>query len=229
MFVARELGAKYPECKAVHLNFNPVPLPEHLNDADLMERERRANEKCEDWLNNHLGYAVCMRSRPHTIGVAIVENPVGIMMWVGEKYDELCNPLNQDEIWEDAILTRVSLYYFSRCAMTSMLPYYENVKHHDFGEFLLKKENWIKCPLGYTSFFYDSRPGTKRGAERSGNLVFYNGTCVMSLVSRSLALTVKVENDDGGSFCSYGKPRIDDHRLSEVFWTILLAIRVCSL
>ncbi|ETN41247.1 uncharacterized protein HMPREF1541_03182 [Cyphellophora europaea CBS 101466] len=190
MFIARELGAKYPACEAVHLNFCPTPLPEDLKDSDLTEREKMVNDRCDDWLDDHLGYAVCMRSRPHTVGVGFIDHPVGIMMWVGEKFNELANPDNQDEKWEQIILTQVCLYHFSGCMMTAMLPYYENVKHAGFGEFVLKEENRIKCPMGYTSFKYDSRPGTKRGVERSGNLVFYN------------------ESDHGGHFAALECPDV---------------------
>ena len=117
MFIARELGAQHPGCKAVHLNFCPVPLPEDLTPSDLTEREKRLEVRCDDWLDNHLGYAVCMRSRPHTIGVALADNPLGIMIWVGEKYLELADPKNQDDAWEEATLTQVCLYYFSGCIM----------------------------------------------------------------------------------------------------------------
>ncbi|KAL9064782.1 MAG: hypothetical protein Q9157_007712 [Trypethelium eluteriae] len=37
----------------------------------------------------------------------------------------------------------------------------------------MKEENLIKCPFGYTSFAFDSAPSSKRGAERTGNLVWY--------------------------------------------------------
>lgn len=183
MFVARELGAN-PEfnehCRAVHLNFSPTPLPEHLKEEDLTGRERRIEGRCQDWLDEHLGYAVCMRTRPHTLGVSLLDNPVGIMMWVGEKYLELVNPEHlQDkefaEKWDEAILTTVCLYYISGCMMTSMLPYFENVKHAGFGEFVLAERNRVKVPLGFMSCAWDSRPGTRRGVERSGDLVYCKG------------------------------------------------------
>jgi pimeloyl-ACP methyl ester carboxylesterase len=183
MFVARELGAN-PEfnkhCRAVHLNFSPTPLPEHLKEEDLTEREKSIEKRCQDWLDEHLGYAVVMRTRPHTLGVSLVDNPAGIMVWVGEKYLELVNPAHlQNEEWRqrwtEATLTTICLYYFSGCMMTSMLPYFENVKHAGFGDFVLAERNRVKVPLGFMSCAWDSRPGTKRGVERSGNLVYYRG------------------------------------------------------
>ena len=171
-FVARELGSKYPACRAVHLNFSPPPedfIPE--TDAEAQRCERS-----QDWLDNHLGYAVCMRTRPHTIGFTLADNPMGILAWVGEKYHELVDPARwTDPAWDQIILTQVSLYYFSGCIMTSMLPYYENVKHAEFAEMFMREKNRVKVPLGYTSFLYDSRPGNQRSAKTTGDLVFYNG------------------------------------------------------
>lgn len=173
-FVAREMGARFPECKAVHLNFCPVS-PEHDGDPQT-PREALIKERCQAWLDDHLGYAVCMRTRPQTIGVALTDNPVGILSWVGEKFEEAAAPTKlADADWDDAILTTASLYYFSDCIMTSSLPYYENVKHAEFGAFFLKKENYIHVPMAYTSFLYDTRPAIKRAVEATGNLVFYNG------------------------------------------------------
>lgn len=59
--------------------------------------------------------------------------------------------------------------------MTSMLPYYENVEHDKFAEFVVQPENRIKVPFGYTSFFWDTEPSSKRAVERTGELVFYRG------------------------------------------------------
>lgn len=184
MFVARELGAKYPECKGVHLNFCPTPLPPNLKPEDLTDREKRIELRCQDWLDNHLGYAVLMRTRPQTLSYMLHDNPLGILLFIGEKYLELSNPkIHNDPSWDEAILTTCALYYFTGCAGTSGLLYYENVKHAEFGAFQIREENRIKCPFGYTSFYWDSRPGTKRGVERSGNLVFYHGefSCVLLL------------------------------------------------
>lgn len=179
-FVAREMGARFSECKAVHLNFCPVSLtPE---DVDLTPREKKVAERQHNWLDKHLGYAVCMRNRPHTIGVALADNPIGILAWVGEKYEEAVAPdALLDSKWDEAILVQASLYYFTDCIMPSMLPYYENVTHANFDAHFLKEENYIKVPMAYTSFLYDTRPGTKRTAERTGRLVYYNGMFSISV------------------------------------------------
>ena len=106
----------------------------------------------------------------------MTDNPVGIMMWVGEKYNEAASPLSQKEAsWNTAILTTVSLYYFTDCIMTSMLCYYENVRHHNFATYALIPEHRVTVPMAYTSFFWDTEPSSKRAVERTGNLVYYKG------------------------------------------------------
>ena len=187
-WVGRELGAKYANsCKTVHFNFAPAPLPEGV---ELTERESKVQDRVDDWLKNHMGYAIMMRTRPHTIGWMLQDNPVGIMVWLGEKYNEAADPKKQQsDGWKTHILTTVSLYYFSNCIMTSSLPYYENVRHENFAEFAMKPENRIVAPFGYTSFYWDTEPSSKRAVERTGNLVFYR------------------ERNDGGHFACLESPQ----------------------
>jgi pimeloyl-ACP methyl ester carboxylesterase len=171
-WVGRELGAKYADaCKAIHFNFAPAPLPEGVQ---LTAREAKMRDRVDDWLENHMGYAIMMRTRPHTVGWMLQDNPVGIMVWLGEKYNEAADPAKQNQLeWKKHILTTVSLYYFSNCIMTSSLPYYENIRHENFAEYAMKPENRIRCPFGYTSFDWDTEPSSKRAVERTGNMVLY--------------------------------------------------------
>lgn len=174
-FVARELGAQYTDnCKVVHLNYCPGSLPPEIQDTDLTDREKAVKAKGEDWRTSHVGYAVMMRTRPHTVGWMLQDNPVGLLAFVGEKYEEAANPAIQSTArWRDHILTTVCLYYFTSCIITSALPYFENIRHDQFAEHAMKVENLIRCPFGYTSCWFDTAPNSKRAAERTGNLVFY--------------------------------------------------------
>lgn len=175
-WIGRELGAHYADaCKVVHFNFAPAPLPDNV---ELTKREADVQGRVDDWMAHHMGYAVLMRTRPHTVGWMLQDNPVGLMVWLGEKYNEAAAPpakqkTQDEEEWKTHILTTVSLYYFSNCIMTSSLPYYENVRHEDFAAFAMRPENRIQAPFGYTSFWWDTEPSSKRAVERTGNLVFY--------------------------------------------------------
>lgn len=72
-WVVRELGSgRYPACKAVHTNMCPGAPPE---DYKMNEKEQAAMDRAKwwtgEWLNEgHMGYAIEMRTRPQTIGVA---------------------------------------------------------------------------------------------------------------------------------------------------------------
>ena len=176
-FIARELGANptyAKSCMVIHLNYCPGALPETLTDDDLTDREKKARDKGLDWRTNHVGYAVIMRTRPQTLGWMLQDNPLGLLAFVGEKYQEASNPsVHKTAKWKDHILTTVSLYYFTNCITTSALVYYENTPHHLFASYAMEEENRIKCPFGYSSYLYDTAPNSARAVERTGNLVFY--------------------------------------------------------
>jgi hypothetical protein len=153
----------------------------------MNKKEQAAMDRAKWWMGEHLseghmGYAIEMRTRPQTIGVAFNDNPVGIMMFIGEKYDELADPtmgtatLDKEDYVND-VCTTLSLYFFTPPSiMTSMLCYYNNVRHEAYAEFNAKEENLIRVPLGVSTFPYDAFPVPKAGAETTAtNLKFFKG------------------------------------------------------
>ena len=145
-FPTRELGAKYSDrCKVIHLNWCPGSLPEHLSDADLTDREKAARAKTIDWRTNHIGYAVLMRTRPQSLGWMLQDNPLGLLSFVGEKYQEASNPaIHSNPKWKDHVLATVCLYYFTDCIMSSALVYYENVPHHEFPAYTMAEVSQLR-------------------------------------------------------------------------------------
>jgi hypothetical protein len=120
-WVVRELGSgRYDACKAVHTNMCPGAPPEGY---ELNEKEKKAMARAQWWMGSqlnegHMGYAIEMRTRPHTIGVAFNDNPVGIMMFIGEKYNELADPnlgtaTLDNEGFNHDVCTTLSLYFFT--------------------------------------------------------------------------------------------------------------------
>lgn len=149
-------------------------MPPELKESDYTESERRKRDQILRWRTQEIGYAVMMRTRPQSVGWMLDDNPLGVFTFVGEKYFQGANPSIQSSAeWRDHILTTVCLYYFTGSMMSSSLQYSENFGHAQFNEYMLAEENRIRCPFAYTSFWYDTSPGTKRAAERTGNLVFY--------------------------------------------------------
>jgi hypothetical protein len=184
-WVIRKLGSgRYPSCAAVHTNMCPGAPPP---DTKLNEKEQAAMDRAQWWMGErlnegHMAYAIAMRTRPQTIGVAFNDNPVGIMMFVGEKYHELADPklgtatLEKKE-WLDDVCTTLSLYFFTPPSiMTSMLCYYNNVRHEVYTEFNAKEENLIRVPLGVSTFPFDAFPVPRKGVESTAtDLRFFRG------------------------------------------------------
>ncbi|KAL5395653.1 hypothetical protein PMIN06_005423 [Paraphaeosphaeria minitans] len=182
-WVVRELGTgRYPACKAVHTN---MCLGAPTKDIALNEKEQAAMDRAKWWIGDplnegHMGYAIEMRTRPQTIGVAFNDNPVGIMMFIGEKYQELADPTLKtatlyNKQFNHDLCTMLSLYFFTPpSVMTSMLCYYNNVRHEVYTEFNMKEENLIRVPLGVSTFPYDAFPVPKAGVETTTtNLQFF--------------------------------------------------------
>ncbi|KAH3920305.1 hypothetical protein HBI56_068190 [Parastagonospora nodorum] len=182
-WVVRELGSgRFDSCKAVHTNMCPGAPPK---EYQMNEKEKRAMDRAQWWMGEklsegHMGYAIEMRTRPQTIGTAFNDNPVGIMMFIGEKYNELADPnlgtaTLQNAQFNHDICTTLSLYFFTPPSiMTSMLCYYNNVRHEVYTEFNAKEENLIRVPLGVSTFPYDAFPVPKAGAETTTtNLKFF--------------------------------------------------------
>lgn len=72
-WVVRELGSgRYPTCKAVHTNMCPGAPP---SGYKMNQTEQKGMDRAKWWMGEplneaHMGYAVEMRTRPQTIGVA---------------------------------------------------------------------------------------------------------------------------------------------------------------
>jgi hypothetical protein len=113
--------------------------------------------------------------------------------FVGEKYNELADPnlgtatLKNDQFNHD-ICTTLSLYFFTPPSiMTSMLCYYNNVRHESYTEFNAKEENLIRVPLGVSTFPYDAFPAPKAGVETTTtNLKFFKGMHIIMDAGKSV-------------------------------------------
>jgi hypothetical protein len=75
-------------------------------------------------------YLEIQSTRPHTIGIAISDSPIGQLAWMLEKYKEWSDEdknLPEDAIDIDQILTNVSLYWFNQLGASSAEILAENM------------------------------------------------------------------------------------------------------
>lgn len=232
-WVVRELGTgRYSGCRAVHTNMCPGAPPK---DVSLNAKEQAAMSRAEWWIGEklhegHMGYAIEMRTRPQTIGVAFNDHPVGIMMFVGEKYLELADPSLGTATLENArfnhdVCATLSLYFFTPpSVMTSMLCYHNNVRHEEYTEFNARAENLIRVPLGVSTFPYDAFPVPRAGAETTTtNLRFFKGEVMIMgmglMMYRKMLTCGRVRL--WGALCVHGVSGGDGERYAGVLSTVL--------
>ncbi|NEW44108.1 epoxide hydrolase 1 [Nocardia cyriacigeorgica] len=74
------------------------------------------------------GYAMVQAGRPQTLAIALHDSPVGLLSWIVDMFQRWTNPaieVPDDAVGRDALLTNVSLYWFTRTFASSIRLYGE--------------------------------------------------------------------------------------------------------
>ncbi|PWY98466.1 alpha/beta-hydrolase [Testicularia cyperi] len=167
---ARALGALYSHkdgtgCRAVHLNFCPVAprgvskfmlqsMPEKvtLGFAKLIYGDEYMAMAAKGmYFEANRAYYDVQRTRPVQLLYGLVDSPVGLLGWLGNIYDSLCEARGEDHprLNMNACLETATLFWFTSSIGTSFIPYTNNVflpEIHGDAEFRLS------VPLGYSDF-----------------------------------------------------------------------------
>ncbi len=122
--VASWMAAMYPECiTGLHLNFIPgsyAPAPA----PPANEEERAFLARRGRWSDSAGAYAHVQRTRPLTLSYGLADSPAGLLCWIGEKFREWPDP--KSTISDDALLTNVSIYWFTNTIASSVRIYLES-------------------------------------------------------------------------------------------------------
>ena len=81
-----------------------------------MRDERRASANFGTAEADGRGYLQIQSTRPQTLAYGLTDSPVGQLAWIVEKFKEWTNPaaeLPEDAVDRDALLTDVSIYWFT--------------------------------------------------------------------------------------------------------------------
>ncbi|MGW5462964.1 epoxide hydrolase family protein [Streptomyces sp. NPDC003996] len=203
--ISRELGRVHPErVIGVHLNLLPgaqaatEPTEEELAALGPEERERtlRSWRRWDAWSRDGAGYASLQSTRPHTLGYALTDSPVGQLAWIVEKFREWtdCEELPEEAVDRDRLLTNVMLYWLTGTAGSSARIYYERA--HVTGDRAWQPAEPSTAPTAVAVFPADPQIPLRHKAERTENLVRWT------------------EFDRGGHFAALEEPDllIDDVR-----------------
>ncbi|HEX5333380.1 MAG TPA: epoxide hydrolase [Cellulomonas sp.] len=135
-FVAPDLGRVDPEhVIGVHVNaatFGFIPFGQVDDDvaATLTDVERDRLGRLATYLSDGNGYFQIQATRPHTIGVALNDSPVGQLAWIVDKFKEWTYPsteLPEKALSRDRMLADVTLYWLTGTATSSAQIYYESM------------------------------------------------------------------------------------------------------
>ncbi|KAJ1305143.1 hypothetical protein OPQ81_000179 [Rhizoctonia solani] len=137
-----------------------------MADAERQRIQFNAMFPTDGW-----GYFLEQSTRPATIGLALFDNPIGQLAWIGEKY--LSDPLMgtyPSTLDDNTIMTSVSLYYLTGTFETSINTYYQNPK--EFAPGMRHATNNI--PMGFASYRYEAQYFPQFYVAQVGNLVYYS-------------------------------------------------------
>ncbi|KAI1127677.1 alpha/beta-hydrolase [Nemania abortiva] len=153
------------------LPLSPDQFPKY--NITLDEEEQFQEDLALAFQATGSGYAVEQSTKPNTIGLALYDNPVGQLAWIGEKYIEWSDPragTAPSILTHNHILLEVSLYYMTKSFVSSVFTYAQNPT--------LIKPSYAKArtdaPMLFSSFKYNYGFWTKEVVSWVGNLVLYN-------------------------------------------------------
>ncbi|KAG8690976.1 hypothetical protein FRC11_007696 [Ceratobasidium sp. 423] len=174
-----------------------------LDTLNEVQKQRLRNNTL--FTSDGFGYFIEQSTRPATIGLALYDNPIGQLAWIGEKYltgDPLIGtpPSTLDN---NTILTTVSLYHLTGTFETSVNAYYQNPG--ELWPHLRPAVN--RVPMGFADYRYEAQYYPEFYLQEVGNLVFHSGEYIVS-------------HDKGGHFSALDNPPayVDDIRTMMGRW-----------
>ncbi|KAJ7171768.1 Alpha/Beta hydrolase protein [Mycena crocata] len=173
----------------VFLPFNP-PSPQEIADQNitLSDAAKVTLQRTVDWTTIGSGYFREQSFKPNDIGLALYDNPVGQLAWIGGNIKLWSDPragTGPSALTNTAILTATSLYYLTGSFQSAAWIYAQNT-----GAF---RDEYTKpatdAPMLFSLFEYNILFWPKEYAAKvAGNLVSYK------------------EHDFGGHFAGIDNP-----------------------
>lgn len=163
------LAATYPEhVRAIHLNLISAPPPDPANPRDgLNEEEATYLETNARFVAEGSGYQLVQRTRPQTLGFALMDSPAGLAAWLVDKFHAWsdCDGDVESVFSRDRLLDAVSIYWLTRTIASSMRIYFE-----DHGPGRSKPLPYVAVPTGHAVYPAEILKTPRAWAERKFNI-----------------------------------------------------------
>lgn len=129
--VSMWLARLFPSAIAgIHLNYIPGSFrpPLGLRASDITVAEQSFLDSISTWTSVEGAYAALQSTKPQTLAFSLTDSPVGLAAWIAEKFRTWsdCGGKIESVITMDALLTDISLYWFSDSLAASLRLYKEN-------------------------------------------------------------------------------------------------------
>jgi microsomal epoxide hydrolase len=187
--VTARLARAHPEAvMAAHLATPGLGAP----PEPWSEPVRRHLEEVAKWSVEEGGYSHIHSTKPSTLAAGLVDSPVGLAAWIGEKW------MRWSSTWADGLpgvdrehlLSTLTLYWVTRTAGSSMLPYWNYQHGHDSG---LPADNPAPTPTAIDVFGGETVPFPKPPRD---------------LAERYFNVAKWAEHDTGGHFPAVAEPQL---------------------
>ena len=128
--VSTWLARRFPDQVAgLHLNFISGSLRPPLGDGQrpVSAEEQAYLDASAAWVEAEGGYGHIQGTKPHTLAYALTDSPVGLAGWIVEKFRTWsdCDGDVERAFTLDALLTDISIYWFTGTIGSSMRLYRE--------------------------------------------------------------------------------------------------------
>jgi len=180
---------------AIHLATPGLPVPPEPWSQPI----RTHFQEIESWTAEEGGYAHQHATKPATLGAGLDDSPVALAVWIGEKLHAWSSPpTGSPDIQHDWMLATLSLYWVTKTATTSLLPYWA---HRHRPASALTADDPPAVPTAIDIFGGENLPFPKPPRE---------------LAERYFRLTDWAEHDIGGHFPAVAAPNLLADRLRTV-------------
>ncbi|TRC92797.1 epoxide hydrolase [Mesorhizobium sp. WSM4303] len=129
--VSTWLARLFPESvTGVHVNYIPGSYrpPIGTGSPTVTPEEQAFLDRAASWAGAEGAYAQIQGTKPLTLAYALTDSPVGLAAWIAEKFRAWsdCDGDVERIFTMDALLTDISLYWFSNTIEASLRLYKEN-------------------------------------------------------------------------------------------------------
>jgi len=127
--VSSWLARLYPaRVIGLHLNFIPGSYrPDITNDQPVSDEEKQFLSRSAQWANEQGAYGHLQGTRPQSLAFALNDSPSGLAAWIAEKFQAWsdCDGQIEKAVSLDALLTNISIYWFTKSIGSSFRMYVE--------------------------------------------------------------------------------------------------------